>query len=200
MSALADWQIALLCDPSLAKPMITPFLRDSIKLDARGNRLISYGVTSYGYDIRLAPRDLKVFTNLNSKVVDPRKLDPDCYSVPQLLTDEDGLSYMLLPPNSTMSGHTEEYFRMPRNILGVVVGKSTYARASVGILCTPLEPEWEGNLVVEIVNHNNSPVKIYPNQGIAQLIFVEASEPCAVSYADRGGKYQGQTGTQDAKV
>lgn len=200
MSILNDRAIIARSDASRPKPMITPFVAMSAKLDERGNRLISYGVSSYGYDMRLSPHELKVFTNLNSKVVDPRKMDPDCYSAPQLLTDENGLLYVLQPPNSTMLGHTVEYFHIPRDIFATVTGKSTYARASVGLICTPLEPEWEGNLVVEIVNYTNSPAKIYPNQGIGQLCFFRAEHECAVSYADRGGKYQGQTGTQDAKV
>lgn len=200
MSILNDRAIASRCRLDHPKPMIVPFIPESIKRDDKGNRLISFGLSSYGYDITLSPKELKVFTNLNSKVVDPRKMDPDCYTSPQLLTDEDGLLYVLQPPNSTMLGHTVEYFRIPRDILATVTGKSTYARASISLICTPLEPEWEGNLVVEIVNHTNSPVKIYPNQGIGQLCFFKAEHECSVSYADRGGKYQGQTGTQDAKV
>jgi dCTP deaminase len=199
MSILADWQILKLCEE---QQMIVPFERASVKTleTAKGiQRIMSYGVSSYGYDIVLAPEELKIFSNLNGKIIDPRKIDPDNYYEPKLLKDEDGLWYVIMPPNSTMLGHTREYFKMPRNVLGECLGKSTYARACVSLLVTPLEPGWEGKLVVEIVNHANAPVKIYPDQGIGQLLFHE-NEECQVSYADRGGKYQGQRGTQDALV
>lgn len=199
MSILADWQILELCEK---EQMIAPFERQSIKTleTAKGvQRIMSYGVSSYGYDIVLHPEELKIFSNHSGKIIDPRKIDPENYYEPVLKQDEDGLDYVVLPPNSVMLGHTREYFKMPRNVLGECLGKSTYARACISLLVTPLEPGWEGFLVVEIVNHTNSSVKIYPNQGIGQLLFHRA-EPCNVSYADRGGKYQGQRGTQDALV
>ncbi len=185
------------------KPMIEPFVKESVKTmetDQGTQRILSYGLSSYGYDIRLAKEDLKVFTNINSAIVDPRKVDPTCYTAPLLRVDEDGLEYVLQPPNSLMLGHTMEWFNIPRDILATCLGKSTYARVGVSLIVTPLEPEWSGNLVVEIVNHTNSPVKIYPGQGIGQLTFHKASSTCLVSYGDRGGKYQGQSGTTDAKV
>ena len=200
MSVLADWQILDLCDQ---EQMITPFERESVKTlqTEKGlQRILSYGLSSYGYDMTLSEEKLKVFTNLNGLLIDPRKIDPEVYTQPKLMVDEDGLKYVVLPANSGMLGHTVEWFRMPRKILGICLGKSTYVRAMVSILVTPLEPEWAGNLVVEIVNHSSSPVKIYPNQGIGQIVFHNADGTCDVSYADRKGKYQNQTGTQDAKV
>lgn len=200
MSILADWQIIELCKK---EQMITPFETTSVKTleNEKGiHKILSYGASSYGYDIVLAPEELKVFSNQNGGVIDPRKIDSSHYFEPKQQTDEDGLLYVILPPNSVMLGHTREYFKMPRNVLGECLGKSTYARACVSLLVTPLEPGWEGKLVVEIVNHTTSSVKIYPNQGIGQLVFHKASVECAVSYADRGGKYQYQTGTKDALV
>lgn len=183
--------------------MIHPFEQVSVKTletDKGMQRILSYGLSSYGYDMTLSENDLKVFTNLNGLLIDPRKINPEVYTVPKLMTDEDGLKYVVLPPNSGMLGHTVERFNIPRNILGICLGKSTYVRAMVSILVTPLEPEWVGNLVVEIVNHSSSPVKIYPNQGIGQIVFHRADKTCNVSYSDRDGKYQKQTGTQDAIV
>lgn len=201
MSILADHQILDLCKNAA---MIFPYESKSVKtLDTEKNgtqRIMSYGLSSYGYDIVLAPEELKIFSNQNGKIIDPRKIDPDNYYEPTIRWDEDGLMFVVQPPNSTMLGHTREYFKMPRNVLGECLGKSTYARACISLLVTPLEPGWEGKLVVEIVNHTNSSVKIYPNQGIGQLIFHEASAECTISYADRGGKYQGQTGTTNALV
>lgn len=184
-------------------PMIKPFVGESIKttITEKGlQKILSYGLSSYGYDIRLAREDLKLFTNLHSTIVDPRNIDPKCYTAPEIRVDEDGLEYVLQPPNSLMLGHTVEWFNIPRDILATCLGKSTYARVGVSLIVTPLEPQWSGQLVVEIVNHTNSPVKIYPNQGIGQLTFNRSAVNCKVSYGDRGGKYQGQSGTTDAKV
>lgn len=207
MSILADWEIIDRCEK---EQMITPFERHSVKTveTSKGvQRILSYGLSSYGYDMRLSNKDLKVFTNLNGLLVDPRKMNPEIYTEPKLLLDEDGLEYVVLPPNSGMLGHTPERFKISRDILGVCMAKSTYVRAMISILVTPLEPEWEGVLVVEIVNHCDSPVKIYTNQGIGQIVFHkhELSGPfspghCEVSYADRDGKYQNQESTKDACV
>lgn len=201
MSVLSDSEINGRCMG--ATPMISPFIGKSVKTkytEKGTQKILSYGLSSYGYDIRLAREELKVFTNLHSTIVDPRKVDPQCYTTPEIRWDEDGLEYVLQPPNSLMLGHTIEWFNIPRDILATCLGKSTYARVGVSLIVTPLEPEWSGNLVVEIVNHTNSPVKIYPGQGIGQLMFHKASSVCLVSYGDRGGKYQGQSGTTDAKV
>lgn len=211
MSILADWEIRQLSSDEYVdadSAMIKPYVDDSVKIitTVKGDqRILSYGVSSYGYDMRLSNKDLKVFTNLNGLLIDPRKINPDVYTVPKLQIDEDGLEYVVLPPNSGMLGHTVEWFNIPRNILGICLGKSTYVRAMVSILVTPLEPEWTGNLVVEIVNHSSSPVKIYPNQGIGQIVFHKHGAThtlihCDISYKDRGGKYNGQKSTQDAIV
>lgn len=201
MSVLSDIEIKERCLGT--DPMIHPFVCRSVKTvmtDKGEQKILSYGLSSYGYDIRLARKELKVFTNLHSAIVDPRKVDPQCYTSPEIRVDEDGLEYVLQPPNSMMLGHTVEWFSIPRDIVATCLGKSTYARCAVSLLVTPLEPEWTGNLVVEIVNHSNSPVKIYIGQGIGQLMFHRASTICKTSYGDRGGKYQGQSGTTDAKV
>jgi len=206
MSLLPDWKIRQLCHTQFnSKPMIEPFVETSVKKVFIGENatpvgILSYGLSSAGYDIRLSPNDLKIFTNTHAKLVDPRKVDPESYIQPKLLVDEDGLDYVILPPNTVMLGHTLEWFNIPRNLMAICMAKSTLARVGVQILVTPLEPEWSGRLVVEISSNIPSPVKIYPNQGIGQLIFFETSGVCEVSYADRGGKYQNQTGTQDAIV
>ena len=200
MSILADHQIIERCEQG---NMIVPFERESVKTleTSKGlQRILSYGVSSYGYDIVLSRKELKLFTNLNGVISDPRKLNIDVYTEPKLFTDEDGLDYTLLPPNSMLLGHTREYFNVPRDILVTCLGKSTYARIGIFPLVTPLEPTWEGNLVVEIVNATNTPAKIYVDQGIAQLIFNETAAECTVSYKDRGGKYDRQRGTQNPIV
>lgn len=200
MSILADHQIIERCEK---QNMIVPFERKSVKTmeTSKGiQKILSYGVSSYGYDIVLSRKDLKLFNNLNGVVSDARKLNTDIYTEPKLFTDEDGLDYALLPPNSMMLGHTREYFNIPRDILVTCLGKSTYARVGVFPLVTPLEPTWEGNLVVEIVNATNAPVKIYVDQGIAQLLFNRTDAECEVSYKDRGGKYDKQVGTQNPIV
>lgn len=200
MSILADWQIIERCEK---EEMIAPFERESIKTmmtDKGVQRILSYGVSSYGYDIVLSPRDLKLFTNHNSILADARKLNADVYTTPKLFVDDDGLEYVVLPPNSMMLGHTREYFKIPRDLIVTCLGKSTYARVGVFPLVTPLEPTWEGNLVVEIVNSTTTPAKLYVNQGVAQLIFNRTDAECTVSYKDRGGKYDKQVGTQNPLV
>lgn len=200
MSILADWQILELCEK---QKMIVPFERESINtmVTAKGpQKILSYGISSYGYDIVLSRKDLKLFTNLNGILSDPRKLNVDVYTEPKLCVDEDGLEYVVLPPNSMMLGHTREYFNVPRDVLVTCLGKSTYARIGIFPLVTPLEPTWEGNLVVEIVNSTNTHAKIYPDQGIAQLLFNKTDALCNVSYKDRGGKYDKQVGTQNPLV
>lgn len=200
MSILADFQIIERCEK---ENMIVPFERESVKTlqTEKGlQRILSYGVSSYGYDIVLSKKELKLFTNLNGVLSDARKLNIDVYTEPKLCTDEDGLEYVVLPPNSMMLGHTREYFNIPRDILVTCLGKSTYARVGIFPLVTPLEPTWEGNLVVEIVNSTNTHAKIYVDQGIAQLLFNKTDAECTVSYKDRGGKYDKQVGTQNPLV
>jgi dCTP deaminase len=149
-------------------------------------RIISYGTSSYGYDVRCAP-EFKIFTNINSTIVDPKHFDEKSFV-------DLSAEICIIPPNSFALARTVEYFRIPRNVLTVCLGKSTYARC--GIICnvTPLEPEWEGHVTLEFSNTTPLPAKIYANEGVAQMLFFESDEVCVTSYADRGGKYQGQRG------
>ncbi|HTK32653.1 MAG TPA: dCTP deaminase [Candidatus Saccharimonadaceae bacterium] len=161
--------------------MIEPFAEKQVR-----DGVISYGVSSYGYDIRIAD-EFKIFTNLNSTVVDPKNMDPAS------MVDFKG-PIAIIPPNSFALGRTIEYFRIPRNVLTVCVGKSTYARCGIITNVTPFEPEWEGFVTLEISNTTPLPAKIYANEGIAQVLFFESDEPCQTSYKDKAGKYQKQEG------
>jgi dCTP deaminase len=166
--------------------MIEPFEPDQVK-QRDGAKIISYGTSSYGYDIRCAD-EFKLFTNLNSTVVDPKNFDPDSF------VDVTGKGFCIIPPNSFALARTIEYFRIPRNVLTVCVGKSTYARCGIIVNVTPFEPEWEGYVTLEFSNTTPLPAKIYANEGVAQVLFFESDEACDVSYKDREGKYQGQSG------
>jgi len=159
--------------------MIAPFSEGQVK---KGK--ISFGLSSYGYDIRVAD-EFKVFTNVNSTVIDPKCFDP------QSLVDFKG-KVCIIPPNSFVLARTVEYFKIPRNILTICLGKSTYARCGIIVNVTPFEPEWEGYATLEISNTTPLPAKIYANEGIAQIIFLEADEICERSYKDKKGKYQAQ--------
>jgi dCTP deaminase len=159
--------------------MIVPFSERQIK-----KGIVSYGLSSYGYDIRVAD-EFKVFTNVNTTIVDPKKFDR------RSLVDVKG-KFCLIPPNSFVLARTVEYFKIPRNILTICLGKSTYARCGIIVNVTPFEPEWEGYATLEISNTTPLPAKIYANEGIAQIIFLEADEICEVSYKDKKGKYQAQ--------
>lgn len=150
--------------------------------------VISYGVTSYGYDVRVA-RNFKVFTNARCAIVDPKNFDP------QSFVDIEG-DHCLIPPNSFALAETVEYLEIPRNVIGVCVGKSTYARCGIIVNVTPLEPEWRGRVTIEISNTTPLPAKIYAGEGIAQMLFIRAEEVCRTSYADKKGKYQDQKGLQ----
>ena len=161
--------------------MIEPFAEDQVR-----DGVISYGVSSYGYDIRVAD-EFKIFTNVYSAVVDPKGFDP------RSMVDYKG-GVCVIPPNSFALARTIEYFRIPRNVLTVCLGKSTYARCGIIVNVTPFEPEWEGYVTLEFSNTTPLPAKIYANEGVAQVIFFEADEECEVSYKDRAGKYMGQTG------
>jgi dCTP deaminase len=165
--------------------LIEPFEPQQVR-EVGGERVISYGVSSYGYDVRCAP-EVKVFTNINSAVGDPKNFDPESFV-------DVSRSVCIIPPNSFALARTTEYFRIPRNILTICLGKSTYARCGIIVNVTPLEPEWEGHVTLEFSNTTPLPAKIYANEGVAQVIFLESDEACAVSYRDRGGKYQNQTG------
>ena len=164
---------------ALKKEMIKPFSTGRIK---RGK--ISYGLSSYGYDIRVAD-EFKVFTNVNTTIVDPKNFDP------RSLVDVKG-NFCIIPPNSFVLARTVEYFKIPRNILTICLGKSTYARCGIIVNVTPFEPEWEGYATLEISNTTPLPAKIYANEGIAQIIFLESDEECETSYKDKKGKYQAQ--------
>jgi dCTP deaminase len=165
--------------------LIDPFEPGQVR-DSPAGRVISYGTSSYGYDVRCAP-EFKIFTNINSTIVDPKQFDEKSFV--DLSAD-----VCIIPPNSFALSRTVEYFRIPRNVLVVCLGKSSYARC--GIICnvTPLEPEWEGHVTLEFSNTTPLPAKIYANEGVAQMLFFESDEVCETSYADRGGKYQGQRG------
>jgi len=165
--------------------LIEPFEPGQVK-EGGGSRLISYGTSSYGYDIRCAP-EFRVFTNINSAIVDPKDFDSNSFV-------DVAADVCIIPPNSFALARTVEYFRIPRNVLTICLGKSTYARCGIIVNVTPLEPEWEGHVTLEFSNTTPLPAKIYANEGVAQVIFLESDEECEVSYADRRGKYQGQTG------
>ncbi len=164
---------------ALEHRMIEPFVDEQVR-----NGVISYGVSSYGYDIRIG-NTFKIFTNVFSAIVDPKDFDP------KSMVDYVG-DVCIIPPNSFVLAQTVEYFRIPRNVLTICVGKSTYARCGLIVNVTPFEPEWEGYVTLEISNTTPLPAKIYANEGIAQVLFFEADDVCEVSYADKKGKYQGQ--------
>jgi len=165
--------------------MITPFEPGMVRR-AEGQKVISYGTSSYGYDVRCAP-EFKVFTNVYGSVVDPKNFDPKSYVD---INDD----HCFIPPNSFALARTVEYFRIPRDVLVICLGKSTYARCGIIVNVTPLEPEWEGHVTLEFSNTTNLPAKIYANEGVAQMLFFQSDDVCETSYGDRGGKYQGQTG------
>ncbi|MDD5367708.1 MAG: dCTP deaminase [Anaerolineaceae bacterium] len=172
---------------ALQHGMIEPFAEGQVRPGT-----ISYGTSSYGYDIRVA-NEYKIFTNVFSAVVDPKNFDP------RSMIDFQG-DVCVIPPNSFALARTIEYFRIPRNVLTVCLGKSTYARCGIIVNVTPFEPEWEGYVTLEISNTTPLPARIYSNEGIAQVLFFEADEPCQVSYADKKGKYQNQQGILLPKI
>ncbi len=174
MGVLADWQI-----------------REQIEIEplAAGEPRpgkLSYGLTSYGYDVRL-DRNFKIFTNVKSQIIDPKNFSPASF------VDHTG-DECIIPPNSFFLAATVERVRIPRDVIGLCVGKSTYARCGIIVNVTPLEPEWEGVITLEISNTTPLPAKLYAGEGIAQLLFLKADKPCEKSYADKQGRYQGQTG------
>lgn len=179
--------------------MISPFLPKLLR-EVNGNKIISAGSSSYGYDMRLADDGFRIFSSVYGSEIDPKHFDENSLIEPEVHTAEDGSQYYLLPPHHYGLGVTVETFKMPRNVTGVALGKSTYARAGLLVNTTPLEAGWTGRLVVEIANLANLPLRVYINEGIGQILFFESDEDCATSYEDRGGKYQGQTGLTFAKV
>lgn len=173
-------------------PMIAPYNRECVRYLEDGQRVISYGQSSFGYDVRLANK-FQLFTNINNGVIDPKN------PCEKTMVEFEGDS-VLMPPNSYILGHTQEVFNIPRDIMVVCVGKSTYARCGAIVNTTPIEPEFQGQVVIEISNATNSPMKIYANEGIAQFMFFLGEQPCGTSYGDRNGKYQGQRGLTLARI
>ncbi len=170
---------------SKEKGMIEPFVDQQVRFRGE-DRIISYGTSSYGYDVRCA-NVFKIFTNINSVIVDPKAFDQNSFVDVQS-------DICIIPPNSFALAHTVEYFKIPRNVLTICVGKSTYARCGIIVNVTPLEPEWEGHVTLEFSNTTPLPAKIYAYEGVAQMLFFESDEVCMTSYKDRKGKYQGQRG------
>ena len=173
--------------------MIEPFEPEQIKY-VNGERIVSFGTSSYGYDIRCSS-EFKIFTNINSTIVDPKNFDSGSF------VDFSG-DVCIIPPNSFALARTVEYFRIPRDVLTICLGKSTYARCGIIVNVTPFEPEWEGYVTLEFSNTTPLPAKIYANEGVAQVVFFQASpdDVCETSYRDRGGKYQGQEGVTLPKM
>ena len=168
-----------------AQGMIEPFEAGQVRTNG-DQRIVSYGVSSYGYDVRCA-NEFKIFTNINSAVVDPKAFSEDSF------VNVTG-DVCIIPPNSFALARTVEFFRIPREVLTICLGKSTYARCGIIVNVTPLEPEWEGHVTLEFSNTTPLPAKVYANEGVAQMLFLESDEDCETSYKDRGGKYQGQRG------
>lgn len=165
--------------------MISPFEAGQVREGDNG-RVISYGTSSYGYDVRCST-EFKIFTNINSVIVDPKNFDEGSFV-------DVNSDVCIIPPNSFALARTVETFKIPRNVLTICLGKSTYARCGIIVNVTPLEPEWEGHVTLEFSNTTTLPAKIYANEGVAQMLFFESDEVCETSYADRAGKYQGQKG------
>jgi dCTP deaminase len=172
---------------ALEHGMIEPFQDRQVR-----EGVVSYGLSSYGYDIRVGD-EFKIFTNINNTVIDPKNFDPRSFV-------DVKADVCIVPPNSFALAHTIEYFRIPRDILTICLGKSTYARCGIIVNVTPFEPEWEGTVTLEISNTTPLPAKIYANEGIAQVLFFQGDEPCEVSYADKKGKYLRQRGVTLPKV
>ncbi|WP_440616143.1 dCTP deaminase [Cysteiniphilum sp. 6C5] len=170
---------------AMEQEMIAPFEAGQVRHNEEG-KIVSFGTSSYGYDVRCA-NEFKIFTNINSTIVDPKDFDHNNF------IDFVG-DVCIIPPNSFALARTVEYFKIPRDTLVVCLGKSTYARCGIIVNVTPLEPEWEGHVTLEFSNTTPLPAKIYANEGIAQMLFYQSDEVCETSYKDRGGKYQGQRG------
>ncbi|WP_010300477.1 dCTP deaminase [Candidatus Odyssella thessalonicensis] len=174
-------------EQSLRHGMIEPFVEKQVR-----EGVISYGVSSYGYDARVAP-EFKIFTNVNNAIVDPKSFSETSFV-------EKETDICIIPPNSFVLARTVEYFRIPRDVLVICLGKSTYARCGIIVNVTPLEPEWEGHVTLEFSNTTPLPAKIYANEGVCQFLFLKGTSDCEVSYADRQGKYMGQRGVTLPKL
>lgn len=183
MSLMHD---SLIKETAQTMSMIDPFIEKQVRVDEGGNKIISYGLSSYGYDARVA-NEFKIFTNVNSSIVDPKNIDKS--SLVHKVAD-----CCIIPPNSFALGRTIEYFKIPKNVLVLCVGKSTYARCGIIVNVTPLEPGWEGHVTLEFSNTTPLPAKIYSNEGICQFLFFTSEKECEVSYDKRNGKYMKQTG------
>ena len=171
--------------------MIEPFEPGQVR-QVDGRKIVSYGTSSYGYDVRCSD-EFKIFTNVHSAIVDPKNFDEKSFV-------DVKADVCVIPPNSFALARTVERFNVPRNVLIVAVGKSSYARCGIVVTVTPLEPEWEGYVTLEFSNTTPRPAKIYANEGVAQMLFFESDEVCETSYKDRGGKYQGQKGVTLPKI
>jgi dCTP deaminase len=182
--------IERMCDE---EALISPFERELVRM-VDDRRIISAGISSYGYDCRLSREEFKVFSPIQGTEIDPKRFDVNTLLDVPLKTDHEGASYWLVPPHSYALGVTIETFRIPRNVTCIALGKSTYARCGLIVNTTPLEANWTGRLVVELYNAANLPVRLYAEEGFVQILFFESDEDCRTSYADRSGKYQGQTG------
>ena len=197
MSVLVDTEIERLCTIGgffgkiVKAPMITPFINHQVR-EVNGDKVISYGLSSAGYDVRLDSK-FKIFSNINSSLIDPLNFDETT------LVDKEG-DFIIIPPNSYAMGVTIEEFNIPRDIIVICIGKSTYARCGIIINVTPVEPGYIGKIVIEISNSTPLPAKVYANMGIAQFLFLKANKECDISYADKNGKYQGQDGVVTARV
>jgi len=184
MAQRPDWWIRRM---ALEHGMIEPFVEGQV-----GEGRVSYGLSSYGYDLRVAS-EFKIFTNLNTAVVDPKNFSEDSFV-------EYSGDVCVIPPNSFALARSVEYFRIPRNVITICLGKSTYARCGIIVNVTPFEPEWEGYVTLEISNTTPLPAKVYAHEGLAQVLFFETEDVCEVSYGDRKGKYMGQTGITPALI
>ena len=184
MSVLSDRWIKKM---ALEKKMIQPFISEQ-----KRENVISYGLSSFGYDARVS-NEFKIFTNVNSEIVDPKN-----FKSSNFITKNS--SECIIPPNSFVLARTVEYFKIPKNVLVICLGKSTYARCGIIVNVTPLEPGWEGHVTLEFSNTTPLPAKIYANEGVAQFVFIKGNEDPSVSYADRNGKYQGQKGVTLPKI
>lgn len=189
MSIRPDTWIATMAK---TKDMINPFCENLIRTNDKNEKVVSYGLSSYGYDIRVS-NEFKVFTNVHNAIIDPKAFKDNSFV--ELVQD-----VCIVPPNSFALARSIEYFKIPRNVLTICLGKSTYARCGIIVNVTPFEPEWEGHVTLEISNTTPLPAMIYANEGIAQVIFFESPDTCQTSYADRKGKYMGQRGITLAKV
>ncbi|MCS6884098.1 MAG: dCTP deaminase [Acidobacteriota bacterium] len=196
MTIKSDKWIKRMCE---TMGLISPF-EPRLLRQIENRRIISCGLSSYGYDCRLARDEFKVFSPVQGTEINPKRFDPQSLLDVPLRRDDDGSLYWLLPPHSYALGVTIEQFNIPRNVTAIALGKSTYARCGIVVNTTPVEAAWRGRLVVELYNAANLPVRLFAEEGFVQILFFESDDNCETSYADRGGKYQDQTGLTLAKL